>query len=65
MEAKPPTKGLKPLMQLWNFIPLKLQSTRETCVYRFLVLTPEEVLRATELHLAYNAYDDVRTKEQV
>jgi hypothetical protein len=34
-------------------------------VYRFLVLTPEEVLRAIQLHLAHNAYDDMRSEEQV
>jgi hypothetical protein len=34
-------------------------------VHRFLTLTPEEVLRATQLHLAHDAYDDMQTKEQV
>jgi hypothetical protein len=34
-------------------------------VHRFIVLTPKEVLRATQLHLAHNAYDDMQTEEQV
>jgi hypothetical protein len=34
-------------------------------VHRFLVLTPEEVLRARQLHLAHNAYNDMRIEEQV
>ena len=65
VEAKPPRKGLRPLVQLWNSIPQEVRSARETCVQRFLVLTPEEVLRATQLHLAHNTYDDMRTEEQV
>ena len=65
VEAKPPKKGLRPLVQLWNSIPQELQSTRETCIHRFLVFTLEEVLQATELHLAHNAYNDMCSKEQV
>jgi hypothetical protein len=34
-------------------------------VHKFLLLTPEEVLRATQLHLTHNAYNDMRTEEQV
>ena len=44
VEAKPPRKGFRPLVQLWNSIPQELQSVRKTCVHRFLVLTHEEVL---------------------
>jgi hypothetical protein len=65
VEAKPPRKGLTPLVQLWNSIPLELRSVRETCIHKFLVLTPEEVLQAIQLHLAHNAYDDMQTEEQV
>ena len=65
MEAKPPRKGLRPLVQLWNSILHELRSAWETCVHRFLILTPEEMLQAARLHLAHNIYDDMRSEEQV
>src|SRR5450759_3208977 len=42
-------------------MPEEISSAREIAVQRFLALNPEEVMRATELHLQHSAYDDIRS----
>jgi hypothetical protein len=38
-------------------MPLEVRSAREIAVEKFSGLSPEEVRRATMLHLEHNAYD--------
>ena len=40
-----------------------LRSARKIAVEKFNGLSLEEVRRATMLHLEYNAYDDVRSRD--
>jgi hypothetical protein len=65
LEAQPPLRRLKPLQDLWMSIPEALRSARETCVQKFLALSPEQVLQAQRLHAQHTAYDDMRTRDQV
>jgi hypothetical protein len=43
-------------------MPLEVRSAREIAVEKFSGLSPEEVRRATMLHLEHNAYDDLRSR---
>jgi hypothetical protein len=44
-------------------MPLEVRSAREIAVEKFSGLSPEEVRRATMLHLEYNAYDDLQSRD--
>jgi hypothetical protein len=44
-------------------MPLEVRSAREIAVEKFSGLSPEEVRRATMLHLEHNAYDDLRSRD--
>jgi hypothetical protein len=44
-------------------MPLEVRSTREIAVEKFSGLSPEEVRRATMLHLEHSAYDDLRSRD--
>jgi hypothetical protein len=43
-------------------MPLEVRSAREIAVEKFSGLSPEEVRRATILHLEHSAYDDLRSR---
>jgi hypothetical protein len=44
-------------------MPLEVRSAREIAVEKFSGLSPNEVRRATILHLEHNAYDDLRSRD--
>jgi hypothetical protein len=44
-------------------MPLEVRSTREIVMEKFSGLSPEVVRRATMLHLEYNFYDDLRSRD--
>jgi hypothetical protein len=44
-------------------MPLVVRSAREIAVEKFSGLSPEEVRRATMLHLEHSAYDDLRSRD--
>jgi hypothetical protein len=44
-------------------MPLEVRSAREIVVEKFSALSPEEVRRATMLHLEHSAYDDLRSRD--
>jgi hypothetical protein len=65
LEAQPPLRGLEPLQDLWMSMPEVLRSVRETCVQKFLALSPEQMLQAQRLHAQHTTYDDMKTEDQV
>ena len=50
-------RGVRSLQDFWLTMPQEVRSAREIAVQRFGALSPEEVRRATMLHLQHNAYD--------
>ena len=44
-------RGLRSLQDLWLIMPQEVRSVKETAVSKFSALSPEEVRRATMLHL--------------
>jgi hypothetical protein len=44
-------------------MPLEVRLAREITVEKFSGLTPEEVRRATMLHLEHRAYNDLRSRD--
>ena len=54
-------RGVRSLQDLWLTMPEEVRSPREIAVQRFSALNPEEVKRATMLHLHHSAYDDLRS----
>jgi hypothetical protein len=56
-------RGLRSLQELWLTMPLEVRSAREIAVEKFNGLNPEEVRRATMLHLEHSAYDDLQSRD--
>ena len=56
-------RGVRFLQDFWLTMSQEVRSTREIVVQRFGALSPEEVRRATMLHLQHNAYDDLRSRD--
>src|SRR5450759_3879123 len=56
-------RGVRSLQDCWLTMPEEVRSAREIAVQRFSALSPEEVRRATMLHLQHNAYDDLRSRD--
>ena len=52
-------RGMQSLQDFWLTMPQVVRLAREIVVQRFSALSPEEVRRATMLHLQQNAYDDL------
>jgi hypothetical protein len=44
-------------------MPMEVRSARDIAVEKFSGLSPEEVRRATMLHLEHSAYDDLRSRD--
>jgi hypothetical protein len=63
LEGEIVIRGLWSLQELWLTIPLEVRSAREIAVEKFSGLNPEEVRRATMLHLEHSAYDDLRSRD--
>jgi hypothetical protein len=63
LEGKIVIRGLRSLQELWLTMPLEVRSAREIAVEKFNGLSPEEVRRATMLHLEHSAYDDLRSRD--
>jgi hypothetical protein len=63
LEGKIVIRGLWSLQELWLTILLEVRSAREIVVEKFSGLSPEEVRRATMLHLEHNAYDDLWSRD--
>jgi hypothetical protein len=65
LEGEIVIRGLRSLQEIWLTMPLEVRSTREIAVEKFSGLSPEEVTRATMLHLEHNAYDDLRSRDAI
>jgi hypothetical protein len=65
LEGEIVIRGLRSLQELWLTMPLEVRSAREIVVERFSGLSPEEVRRATMLHLEHSAYDDLRSRDAI
>jgi hypothetical protein len=63
LEGEIVIRGLWSLQELWLTMPLEVRSTREIAMEKFSGLSPEEVRRATMLHLEHSAYDDLRSRD--
>jgi hypothetical protein len=63
LEGEIVIRGLWSLQELWLTMPLEVRSAREIVVEKFSGLSPEEVRRATMLHLEYSAYNDLRSRD--
>jgi hypothetical protein len=63
LEGEIVIRGLRSLQELWLTMPLEVRSARKIAVEKFSGLSPEEVRRATMLHLEHNAYDDLRSRD--
>jgi hypothetical protein len=63
LEGEIVIRGLRSLQELWLTMPLEVRSAREIAVEKFSGLSPEEVRRATMLHLEHSAYDDLRSRD--
>jgi hypothetical protein len=63
LEGEIVIKGLRSLQELWLTMPLEVRSAREIAVEKFSGLSPEEVRRATMLHLEHSAYDDLWSRD--
>jgi hypothetical protein len=63
LEGKIVIRGLRSLQELWLTMPLEVRSAREIAVEKFSGLSPEEVRRATMLHLEHNAYDNLQSRD--
>jgi hypothetical protein len=63
LEGEIVLRGVRSLQEFWLTMPLDVRSAREIAVEKFSALSPEEVRRATMLHLEHNAYDDLRSKD--
>jgi hypothetical protein len=59
LEGEIVIRGLRSLQELWLTMPLEVRSAREIVVEKFSGLSPEEVRRATMLHLEHSAYEDL------
>jgi hypothetical protein len=63
LEGEIVIRRLRSLQELWLIMPLEVRSAREIVVEKFSGLSPEEVRRATMLHLEHSAYDDLRSRD--
>jgi hypothetical protein len=63
LEGEIVIRGLRSLQELWLTMPLEVRLAREIAVEKFSGLSPEEVRRATMLHLEHSAYDDLRSRD--
>jgi hypothetical protein len=63
LEGEIVIRGLQSLQELWLTMPLEVRSAREIPVEKFSGLSPEEVRRATILHLEHSAYDNLRSRD--
>jgi hypothetical protein len=63
LEGEIVIRGLRSLQELWLTMPLEVRSAREIAVEKFSGLSPEEVRRATMLHLEHSTYDDLRSRD--
>jgi hypothetical protein len=63
LEGEIVIRGLRSLQELWLTMPLEARSVREIAVEKFSGLSPEEVKRATMLHLEHSTYDDLRSRD--
>jgi hypothetical protein len=63
LEGKIVIRGLRSLQELWLTMPLEVRSAREIAVEKFSGLSPEEVRRATMLHLEHSTCDDLRSRD--
>ena len=61
LEGRIVFRGMRSLQDLWLTLPEEVRSVREIAVQRFSALNPEEVKKATMLHLHHSAYDDLRS----
>jgi hypothetical protein len=63
LEGEIVIRGLRSLQELWLTMPLEVRSAREIAMEKFSGLSPEEVRRATMLHLEHSAYDDLQSRD--
>jgi hypothetical protein len=63
LEGEIVMRGLRSLQELWLTMPLDVRSRREIAVEKFSGLNPEEVRRATMLHLEHSAYDYLQSRD--
>jgi hypothetical protein len=63
LEGEIVLRGVQSLQEFWLTMPLEVRSAREIAVEKFSALSPEEVRRATMLHLEHIVYDDLQSRE--
>jgi hypothetical protein len=63
LEGEIVIRGLRSLQELWLTMALEVRSAREIVVEKFSGLSPEEVRRATMLHLEHSPYNDLRSRD--
>ena len=63
LEGEIVIRGLWSLQELWLTMPLEVRLIRENAVEKFNGLSPEELKRATMLHLEHIASNDLQSRD--